>query len=204
MNEELEARKLELEIRALELDVESGERMASKVLAEGTEVGQFTYVGAIHEAAVHSMIQKLESWSRRYPGAALELHLNSGGGNVVDGFAMIDYLEILKRRGHKVTIVGFGMVASMAGAILMAADERVLTKHCYLGVHEVSSRVEGSLSIQEDGIKFAKALQEQVVTLLCDRSTLTPRKLANMWARKDVYLNAAESLKLGLIDRIEA
>jgi ATP-dependent protease ClpP protease subunit len=85
----------------------------------------------------------------------------------------------------------------------MAADERVLTPRCHIGLHEVSSTLAGTLSIQEDGVRFAKSLQDKIVELLCERSTLTPTKLKNMWSRKDVWIDAKEALKMGLIDRIE-
>jgi ATP-dependent protease ClpP protease subunit len=95
------------------------------------------------------------------------------------------------------------MVASMASAILMAADERVVTSRCWIGLHEVSGAVQGSLTVQEDTTKFYKQLQDQVVDLYTERSNITKRTLSSRWKRKDVYVSSAEALKMGLVDKIE-
>ena len=199
----LVTQNLKLENELTEIRVKNARRDLEHELSRGEEVGQFQFVGVVHEASVHVLINKLESWTRRNPGGTIEILLNSGGGSVVDGLALVDYLRLLQKRGHHVRIIGYGLVASMAASVLMAADERVMTPRCYLGLHEVSAMVQGTISVQEDGLKFSKELQEKIVDLLCEKSALTPRKLKNMWERKDVYIGAADALKLKLIDRVE-
>lgn len=194
---------LKLENRLAEIKVAAAQHELDTMQAQAHQHGQFSLIGGIHEASVHTLITRLETWSKLHPNSTIELLINSGGGSVVDGLAMVDYLKLLQKRGHHVRIIGYGLVASMAAVILMAADERVMTGRCWLGLHEVSSVVQGSLSIQEDGVKFAKSLQAQITALFCERSTLTSRKLENMWQRKDVYVGSAEALKLGLVDRVE-
>ena len=200
---DLEKRQYELENRLLELKIATEERLADRVSADAKHNGEFLLVGTIHELSVHRLMEDVKEYVRTRPGAPVNIMLNSGGGSVTDGLALVDYIKKLSRDGHLVTVTGYGMVASMAGAVLMAADIRVLTPRTYLGMHEVSSVVAGSVSSQEDGVKFAKRLQDEIVSLICERSTLTPRKLKAMWERRDVYVNAQEALKLGLIDRIE-
>lgn len=196
--EALTARKLELEIAALETE-------RNNVVTGANENGVFSFVGTVHEDSCHLTIARIDQYLRRHPDSKkIEILMNSIGGSVPDGLALIDYLHMLRRDGIFVRITGIGIVASMASAILMAASERVLTPHAWLGLHEVQSVIQGSLTHQEDGIQFAKGLQDQIVTLLCERSTLTPAKLKHRWSRKDVFIGATEALKLGLIDRIEA
>jgi ATP-dependent protease ClpP protease subunit len=124
---ELVKNQLQLAVEKESLTVASMKREAERILNDGRETGDFTYIGNVGEIAVHSMIEKLELFSRRNPGAPIKISLNSGGGSVIDGFALVDYLLMLRRRGHKITITVFGFAASMAGVILMAADERVMT-----------------------------------------------------------------------------
>jgi ATP-dependent protease ClpP protease subunit len=200
---ELVKNQLQLAVEKESLTVASMKREAERILNDGRETGDFTYIGNVGEIAVHSMIEKLELFSRRNPGAPIKISLNSGGGSVIDGFALVDYLLMLRRRGHKITITVFGFAASMAGVILMAADERVMTPRASLGMHEVSYGMYGNTSQQEDNLRFTKELEKRCVELLCARSKLTPARLKSMWKRKDVWVDASKALELNLIDRIE-
>lgn len=192
-----------LEDRKLALEIEELEREAKKVAVECNEVGQFHLIGGVSEARVHNLIAQIEEYRLKFPGGPVNILMNSMGGNVLDGLALCDYLELISAAGNHTTVVGTGMVASMAGVILQAADERVLTKRAFIGIHEVSTVVEGSITVAEDSMKFAKELQDKLVDLLCDRSEFTPTKLKNIWRRKDTQFSAEAALKHGLIDRIE-
>lgn len=205
-NAELDAaelRVLDLKAQALEIEIAAGQRMSAETVVSAKHSGRFHFIGPIHESSVHQKMMDIQSYVDRYPDGTVELLLNSGGGSVWDGFAFIDYLNRLERQGTHIRIVGLGVVASMAGIILQCATERVLTDRAWFHMHEVSNMVAGTITAQEDNIKLSKALQGRAIELLCARSTLTPTKLKAMWARKDVYIDAKEALKLGLIDRIE-
>lgn len=198
-----EIRVNELKARQLELEIASLERMSKISTSTPEHTGLFQFVGPVAESSVHRKIVEMDSFARRYPGAPIEILLNSMGGHVWDGFALIDYIQRLQRNGHKVTITGIGVVASMAGIIMQAADERVLTPRAWFHAHELSSMVAGSITSQEDNLKLVKAMQAQAAELLCSKSNLTPAKLKSLWTRKEAYMGADEALKLGLIDRIE-
>ena len=200
---ELVKQKLQIEMEAAELELASKRRETDRILNAGHETGDFTYLGSVAEIPVHALIEKLELFSRRFPGKPIRIALNSLGGSVLDGFALIDYIFMLRSRGHHVTMTVFGVAASMAGIILMAADDRVMTPRASLGMHEVSYGMYGNSSQQEDQLKFSKELEKRGVELLCARSVLTPAKLKSMWKRKDVWVDAAKALDMGLIDRIE-
>ena len=45
---------------------------------------------------------------------------------VIAGLALYDFIQTLRRKGHKVTTVSYGMAASMAGILLQAGDVRVM------------------------------------------------------------------------------
>jgi ATP-dependent protease ClpP protease subunit len=200
---DLKKRAIALEIRRSELDIAVAERNQARVLADNERNGRFSLIGTVNELTVHVLIAKIDHYIGQFPDGEVELLINSGGGSVIDGLALVDYLRHISKNGHKVRIICYGMVASMAGIIMQAADERIMMPRCWLGMHEVSSMAAGTLTIQEDSIKFTKALQAQCMELICERSDLTNTQLKRMWERKDVYLSAEEALKHGLIDHIE-
>lgn len=194
---------LDLEIRKGEIEYAQLARNEEVILNSGERNGRFELVGVIMEGGVHDFMVRLENWCKRNPGAPIEIILNSPGGSVLDGLALVDYLEIVRSRGHKITMIGTGMVASMAGVLLQVADDRVLTKHAYFGMHEVSSYVgHANTSQADDALKFTKELQRRLVDLLCARSNLTQAKLTRIWKRKDIWTNAEKALEMGLIDEI--
>jgi ATP-dependent protease ClpP protease subunit len=186
-----------------EIELEAARRQNAIARNSGDARGHFTYTGPIMEDGVHTFIGICDNWSSRNPGKDIEILLNSPGGSVTDGLALIDYIYLLRKRGHHIKIVGTGMVASMAGVILQAANERALTSRAYFGMHEVSSYVGGTTTQQEDALKFTKQLQARCVDMLVQRSNMTPAKLKAMWKRKDIWCDAKKALEMGVIDVIE-
>ena len=199
----LALRALELEGNLKEIELAQAKRNEEILLASQERAGRFNLVGVIMEHTVHELMVRLENWSQRNPGATVEIVLNSPGGSVLDGLALVDYLTLMQSRGHKIRIVATGMAASMAGVLLQVADERVITKHGYFGMHEVSSYVGmANTSQAEDHLKFTKELQSRLVDILCAKSSLSKPKLTTMWKRKDIWVSADRALDMGLVDEI--
>lgn len=200
---QLEATLLEAEIRETSAKAEMAELELKYLKARPQAKGHFAFVGPVCEDTVHRLIDKLEIWSETHPGGAITLTINSQGGSVIDGFALYDYLQALKARGHKLTTVGVGMCASMGGVLLQAGDERIVGPRCWLLIHEVQGITAGSFSQMEDDMKFNERLQAQALDILAERSLLTRKQIQNRWKRKDWWLDAADSLKGGFVDKIE-
>src|SRR6478609_9456665 len=75
-----------------------------KALVENGPIakGEFTYVGPVIEEMVHDMITQLDNWSRNHPSKPISIVINSQGGVVIDGFALYDFIQEIRRRGHHV------------------------------------------------------------------------------------------------------
>jgi ATP-dependent Clp endopeptidase proteolytic subunit ClpP len=162
----------------------------------------YEFDGVVDGRSVGHCIEVLGSWSRQHPGCPMTVYFNSGGGSVIHGLALYDYIQELKARGHHITTVGLGMAASMGGILLQAGNVRVMTSNSWLLIHEVSSGTVGKFSEIEDEVAFLKRLQRQLVAILASRSTLTQRQIMNRWTRKDWWLDAQEALVLGFIDEV--
>lgn len=154
-------------------------------------------------ANVDKWIDALTHWELRDPGQPIHITINSPGGSVLDGFALYDTILRLRRKGHKVTTHGTGMIASMATILLQAGDERVLDANSWFMVHEVSAKSAGSMSEMEDQAAFIKRLNDRIYDILSERSTLTKRQIINRSKRKDDWMSAAEAVELGFADRVE-
>lgn len=151
----------------------------------------------------------ITEWSRLEPGCPMEIIFSSPGGSVIDGMALFDCIQELRRKGHFITTRALGMAASMAGILLQAGDKRVISREAYLLIHEISAGAVGKIGEMEDEMIFLKKIQGRILDIFATRcqgtkaaDKLTRARLANGWKRKDWWLDSKECLKYGLVDEI--
>src|SRR5208282_5966106 len=122
-----EVESLKQDWRVNRIVVESAERREAEVLAQnalnhiynfGVSMGHGILDTEVDETTVNHCIDQLTIWSRQDPGCDIEIIINSEGGDVVMGFALMDFLGTLRSKGHKITITAIGWCASMAAVIL--------------------------------------------------------------------------------------
>lgn len=203
LREEIRKTSAEAAIKEIELAVtEDTERDRQVKLGKIRVLNIFD---AIMPKNVDAWIDALEHWSRRDPGADITININSGGGSATHGLALYDTIQRLRRNGHKVTVRGSGLVASMASVLLQAGDERVMDKRAKLLIHEGSMTLRGDLTAgeMEDMQFFSKMLRDDILDIYTERSTLTKRQIETKWKRRDWILTADEALKFGFCDRVE-
>jgi ATP-dependent Clp endopeptidase proteolytic subunit ClpP len=205
--EELEKRKLIAEIGKLETEAQKisqdavfGERANREKDADANTHRTYTFYEAVKGVSVKSAMDEIGKWARREPGATIKIVLNSPGGSVLDGLALYDFLKILREDGHRVEVVALGMAASMGGVLLQAGTTRHMGKNSWLLIHEVSAGAIGNVSEMEDQIQFLHKIQDNLVDILAERSTLSARQIKSRWKKKDWWLSAPEALELGFID----
>ena len=160
---------------------------------------------AIMPKNVYAWIDALEHWSRRDPEGDITININSPGGSITHGLALYDTILRLRRNGHKVTIRGSGLVASMASVLLQAGDERIMDKRAKLLIHEGSVSLRGDMSAgeMEDAQFFGKMVRDDILDIYVERSNMTRRQIESKWKRRDWVLTADEALKYGFVDKVE-
>ncbi len=187
--------------------------LASKKRAEKDELAKdahhYVYVfdDAVSEASVKKCIQQLNTWTRQKKNCKIEIQINSPGGAVIDGFALIDYITSLREQGHTIDIVALGVAASMAGVILQAADKRIIGKNAFLLIHEAQFGAVGTFGKIEDQVKFVELMHDKIVSLFALRALpinpkTTKSAIKRKWSRKDWWMNAEDAYKYGFVDEI--
>ncbi len=156
----------------------------------------------VSNISVKTVLSQLMIWSSQSPGKSLKLILNSPGGIVVEGFALIDYLKHLRVSGHHVTIVVLGQASSMGAVILQAADHRVIGKHAWMMLHEVAGGASGKISSQDDTLDWYHQLWVQCLEILAERSHLTSDAIRKATDRRDWWLSADKAIEFGFADEI--
>lgn len=130
----------------------------------------------------------------------ISIYINSPGGSVTAGLAIIDTMNFIK---SNVSTVATGLCASM-GAIILAAGtkgKRYSLSNSEIMIHQVLGGIEGKASdvkIQAERILKTK---KRINALLSELTGKSIKKI-NKDTEKDYYLNSKEALKYGLIDNI--
>lgn len=204
-----EAAKLKAECELIELkskvvDYELREKAREELdfMAGAHQHRIFHFFGAVSKDSASRCLETLAYWSRRDPGCDIRLVFNTPGGSVIDGLALYDELIDLRENGHHITTVARGMSASMGAILLQAGNTRVIGRNAHVLIHQISYGAIGSFGEIEDEVAFAKQLQDRLLDILCERSTLSKRQIKNRWERKNWWLGADDVLKGGFADQV--
>lgn len=217
MSEDLREKRLAAQIAALEAEQAASAAIARmktfeadllehRVLnerASSDEANVYFFHGPVNAMSSADCLESLGMWSRKKPASPITLVFNSPGGSVFEGLALYDFIKDLRSRGHHVTTKSVGMAASMGGVLLQAGDERVMGSNAFMLIHEVSAGQMGKVSDLEDALEFTQRLQDKLLGILAERSTMTTAQIKRKWKKKDWWLDANEALELGFVDRIE-
>jgi len=137
------------------------------------------------------------------PDREIHLYINSPGGSITDGMAIVDTINYIK---CPVSTICVGLAASM-GAVLLACGEkgkRYATPNAEILIHQPLI-AGGGLSGQTTEIKIHAdhmvKTREKLNKLLSEK---TGQDLATIErdTERDNYMTAEEALKYGLIDGI--
>lgn len=130
----------------------------------------------------------------------LNLFVNSPGGHVTDGFAIIDVMETSRL---PIQTVGVGLIASMALLILAAGTKgrRVITKNSAIMAHQFYSYLEGKHHELVAGQKRHVQLEHQFIKYFMTHSSMTEKQIKDiLLAPSDRWLTPNECKKYGLCD----
>ena len=132
----------------------------------------------------------------------ISLYINSPGGSITDGMAIVDTINYIK---CPVTTICVGMAASM-GAVLLASGakgKRFATPNAEILIHQ--PLISGGLSGQTTEIKIHAdhmvRTREKLNKLLSERTGQSLETIERDTER-DNYMTAQEALEYGLIDGI--
>jgi len=206
----LKAQLLEQEIRLARADADYAEmRRDEKIDLERdrkVKVGRVRHLyinDIVRGNTVDMWLDVLNHWERRDPGEPIDITINSPGGSVLDGLALYDGILRLRRKDHHVTTRGTGLIASMATILMQAGDERILDANSWFMIHEVSAGAGGTSTDLKEQVAFIDRLNNRLVDILAERSTLTKRQILSRVKKKDEWMSAAEAVELGFADKVE-
>lgn len=132
------------------------------------------------------------------PTPEIKVHINSPGGSLFDGLAAVDYVRRCKAPVHSIIE---GAAASAATLISVMAHKRSINKHSYMLIHQLSSGLIGKYEELIDDMENNKALMKAIKQIYLERTKI-PENLLKEILKKDLYFDAKQCLKYGLVDQI--
>lgn len=136
-------------------------------------------------------------------GKPIEIILSTVGGNIYDGFNLIDQIEKAK---SPVIIHVMAMAASMGLLITMAGKNNPNVKSvCHpfsIGLlHSGSQCMEGSTHAVKDTFNFSQQYEEKIKDYILTHTKIDEDTYEKV-ERKEYWMDSTEMLKLGIVDEI--
>ena len=132
------------------------------------------------------------------PPAELYLHINSYGGSVFAGLSSVDYIINSK---VPVTTVIDGCAASAATLMSVVGKRRLMHKHAYMLIDQLSSGMWGKYEDLKDDMENCDNFMKTIKSIY-EEHTNIPRKELDKILKHDLWWDAETCLKYGLIDEI--
>ncbi len=130
----------------------------------------------------------------------IKLYINSPGGSVYDGLAIIDTMNYIE---PDVQTIGIGLQASM-GAMLLSAGakgKRFCLPNARIMIHQPSSGTEGKITDQEIALKEGIYLKKVLIDIMA-KNTGKDVKTIEKDMDRDNWMSAEEAQKYGIIDEV--
>ena len=156
--------------------------------------------GEIEPAMANSIVAQLLFLESENPNADISMYINSPGGEVSSGWAIMDTMQYIKA---PVSTIGMGLVASM-GSVLLAAGEkgkRFVLPNTQVMIHQPMAGAQGQITDMEIQIN---QFQKNKKSLVKQMAEFTGRKEKEVFEamERDNWMTPLEAKEFGLIDSV--
>lgn len=161
--------------------------------ADITEISIYDEIGYVGVTA-GDFIRDLES----VKSSKISLRLNSPGGDVFDGIAI---MNALKNHKAEVTVHIDGLAASIASVIAMAGDHVVMAKNATLMIHDAWTMGIGNAKDLRKTADLLDKTSDNIASIYADRTGID----SETWRAKmgeETWFSAEEAVEAGLADEV--
>lgn len=156
--------------------------------------------GPIDSDVANLVVAQLLFLASEDPKKDISFYINSPGGHVTAGLAILDTMNHIQ---PQVSTVCIGLAASM-GAILLSAGEkgkRYALPNAEIMIHQPSGGAEGMASDIEITAKQILKLRERLNKILAKNTGQKLEKITSDVDR-DFFMTAEEGQKYGIVDKV--
>lgn len=161
---------------------------------EAVEVSIYDEIGGFGVSA-KDFIQEIQA----YKGERLHVRINSPGGSVIDGTAI---LNALTRHQGGVTVHIDALAASMASVIAMSGAPVLMAENALLMIHNPWTIAAGDADEMRKTAGLLDRLKDNIVGAY-EKKTAMARERISELMDSETWLTALEAVALGFVDAIE-
>lgn len=156
--------------------------------------------GEIDRYNASSIIEELLKLDEMESKKDITMYINSGGGSVSAGMAIIDAMNMVK---CDVSTVCIGVCASMAAVILSAGakGKRKILPNAEVMIHEVSTMAYGKMEEVKNDLEHSTKVNQRVLKMLSTNTGQSIKRISKD-TLKDMWFTSTEALKYGLVDEV--
>lgn len=127
----------------------------------------------------------------------IRIFIHSEGGDVYAGFSGMDHI---KNSRIEITTIADGCCASAATFLLLGGKNRLMQKHSYILIHQISSGgFWGKFEELKDEMECCTKIMNMVKSVYNEKTEIPVKKLKTLMKR-DVYLSSEECLEYQIVN----
>ncbi len=156
--------------------------------------------GGVDDHMASLIIAQLLFLNAEDPKADISLYINSPGGLVSAGLAIVDTMKHIKA---DVSTICVGMAASMGAVILSSGKKgkRFILPHAEVMIHQPLGGAQGQASDIEISAKHIIQTRKILNEMLA-KNTGQKLSVVEKDTDRDFFMSAKEALKYGIVDKI--
>ncbi len=156
--------------------------------------------GAINDEVANVVIAQLLHLAHQDPKKDISLYINSPGGHVHSGMAILDTMNFIK---PDVSTICVGMAASMGSVILSsgAKGKRFALPNSEVMIHQVLGGAEGQASDIEIAAKHILKTKDVLIKVLA-KNTGKSATVIEKDMDRDNWMSSPEAKAYGIIDEV--
>lgn len=154
----------------------------------------------INDQVANLIIAQLLFLEREDPDKDINLYINSPGGVITSGLAIIDTMQLIK---PDVSTICMGMAASMATVLLTAGakGKRFALPNATIHMHQAIGGAQGQAADIVIQAREITRLQDIIKEIFVKHTGQSSEKVTHDMDR-DYYLNSDQAVEYGLIDEV--
>ncbi len=156
--------------------------------------------GPVNDQMANTVVAQLLFLASKDSKKDINIYINSPGGSVTAGMAMLDTMNYV---AHDIVTTCIGMAASM-GAVLLSAGtkgKRYVLPNSEVMIHQPLGGAQGQASDIEITAKWILKTKDRLNRILAD-NTGQPLEDIAQDVDRDYWMGAEEALKYGIVDEI--
>jgi len=184
------------------------DREKEKAMAKKLNQIEFNILGTI-DSFLESNKGVLKNTLDSAEGKPVVFNIASEGGDFFEGLAMA---ELIAGYNGETTGKGVGLVASAATLILMACDNKVMSKNSYFMIHSAWTMVEGNADKMQKSLTLLNSIDDQMAKIytaqlqskdkLVKGSYDKTLEMVKGMMKAETWMTADEAMQMGFIDGV--